>query len=372
MDGAHRLVNQLVRLDRLPQCNSLEVRVSKLSGISGGDTRMVSCHKKLPTANRGTTVNCCARGAPAAALGVARLRRRDAPGLALQTKLQGEGDDARLLAARVSCVSRPTTADRLTLIERVVPIHPQVLFALQLFFNWLVVACTAVRLHVPDVAQEPIEHSVFMLSVAFTVVVSIEGTLNPKARWRQLRSSACSLQSNIWLYRTRAGAFELDESRRDSNRPEAMLCATLTQWRDDLLEGAGVKTTNLLREYPAHVYRHYQDRGAPPGPPRGVHSSDFLSDDFHSPTQPSSYIKLRIEPMMKFYAKRIPQYTQHAFRLKIIILLFGVTASVLARYDMLTFVAVVTAASSLATSWSEFGDASRKVIELCSRMKSNS
>ena len=226
------------------------------------------------------------------------------------------------------------------------------LFALQLLFNWLVVAGTVLRFHLSDEAEGVVEHASFIISVAFTILVSLDGTLNPKARWRQLRSSSCSLQSAIWLYRTRAGIFELDESRRDSNRPEATLCTTLTQWRDDLVAGASLKTTNLLREYPASVYRHYQDRGAPPGP---------LSDDFHSPTQPTNYIKLRIEPMAAFYAQRIPKYTRQAMLLKTTILLCGVAASVLARYDMLTFVVAVTAASSVTTSWAEFGDASRKV-----------
>ena len=65
--------------------------------------------------------------------------------------------------------------------------------------------------------------------------------------------------------------------------------------------------------------------------------------------------------MMKFYTRRIPVYTQHAFMLKVIILMLAVTASVLARYELLSWVTIATAAAAVTTSWAEFGDAAHKV-----------
>ena len=76
-------------------------------------------------------------------------------------------------------------------------------------------------------------------------------------------AGAGSLHSMIWKYRTRTGPFELDESRYDSTRPEIMLCTMLNEWRDGLLAGAGLETTNLERKYPPHVYAHFQDQGTP-------------------------------------------------------------------------------------------------------------
>ena len=43
------------------------------------------------------------------------------------------------------------------------------------------------------------------------------------------------------------------------------------------------------------------------------------------------------------------------------IVVLGVVASVLARYEKLTWVTVATAAATVTTSWAEFGDASHKV-----------
>jgi len=82
---------------------------------------------------------------------------------------------------------------------------------------------------------------------------------------------------------------------------------------------------------------------------------------FHSPAQPSRYIKLRIEPMIAFYSRRLPVYTRHGLYLKMAILTLGVAASVLARYSLLTWVTTVTAAAAVTTSWAEFTNASHKV-----------
>ena len=86
----------------------------------------------------------------------------------------------------------------------------------------------------------------------------------------------------------------------------------------------------------------------------------------HSPTQPIRYIKLRIEPTIDFYTRRIPIYTRHALILKVTILLFGVTASVLARYELLSWVTTVTAAATVTTSFAEFGDARSKIARYSS------
>ncbi len=139
-----------------------------------------------------------------------------------------------------------------------------------------------------------------------------------------------------------------------------MLCVALNEWRDELLAGAGLKTSNLKREYPPHVYRHCQYLGI---------IADG-SDDYQSPIQPTRFIKLRIEPMLAFYSKRVPKYTNHGFVLKVTILLLGVTSSVLARYEMLAFVMVATAAATAVTSWAEFSEDARKVERYSSAVNS--
>ena len=118
-----------------------------------------------------------------------------------------------------------------------------------------------------------------------------------------------------------------------------------------MLAGAGLRTSNLKREYPSHVYRHCQYHGV----------IKEGSDDHQSPIQPSRFIELRIEPALSFYSKRVPKYTHHGFVMKVMILLLGVTSSVLARYALLAFVMVATSAATAVTSWAEFSEDARKV-----------
>jgi hypothetical protein len=150
---------------------------------------------------------------------------------------------------------------------------------------------------------------------------------------------------------------------RDAGRLAAGWRLASSQWRADLMAGASLKTTNIHREYPASVYRHYQwgpKGGSNPFAALGAAGASKL-DDYHTPTQPTRYIALRIKPMLKFYAQRIPAYTRNAMTLRLMILMFGVAASILARYDELTLVVAVTAAATVTTSWAEFSDSTRKV-----------
>eukprot|EP00966_Prymnesium_polylepis_P010853 249905-Prymnesium_polylepis.1 len=180
--------------------------------------------------------------------------------------------------------------------------------------------------------------------------MSIEGLINAKSRWRQLRSGAGALESILWTYRARVGNFELDENRRDSNAPEAALCRIVNEWRDELVAGASLATTSLKKVHPPEVYKHFQDSGEP----------ELGQDDHQSPVQPHRYIAMRIRPTMRFYQDRIPQYTRQGYVMKAFILSFGVTASILARDEQVSWVAVVTAAASALTSWVEFSDTARK------------
>jgi len=72
---------------------------------------------------------------------------------------------------------------------------------------------------------------------------------NSRPRWRQLRNGANSLESVIWMYRTRVGRFEVDDSNRRADRPEKELEAAINEWRDHLMAGAGLKSTNINKDF---------------------------------------------------------------------------------------------------------------------------
>ena len=262
-------------------------------------------------------------------------------------------------------------------------------YILQLLLGWLAIAlasvadadiaCAAAASNTP-IAWLPLTcgeegcglvHAVFAVSVAMTLVIAADSILHSHSRWRHLRIGAGALESVIWKYRTRTGAFEVDETggnSQDPHGPEEALLRAVRSTRQIMLASANLATSELGKKYPLTVYKHLQDRGEPKAIPRARmtadadarHTEETVKDDFQSPTQPTKYIALRIEPAMAFYQKRIPRYARRAALLKLLVAVFGIAASVLARYEETLYVVLVTAFGAAITSWSEFSDTQRK------------
>eukprot|EP00931_Biecheleriopsis_adriatica_P103569 TRINITY_DN78381_c0_g1_i1.p1 TRINITY_DN78381_c0_g1~~TRINITY_DN78381_c0_g1_i1.p1 ORF type:complete len:952 (-),score=156.32 TRINITY_DN78381_c0_g1_i1:26-2881(-) len=229
-------------------------------------------------------------------------------------------------------------------------------FIFELFLGWLVVVIAVVRQGQEDnsIESSVLKHALFVCSIMVSITISIDGWLNSKTRWRQLRSCACALDSLLWCYRARVGFFA--QSVSDSHKPERAFLDALNSWRDELVSAADLQTTALERRYEAYVYKHYQL--APAHQPVDLKPG---SDDFHSPVKPETYIELRLDPMIKFYQERIPVYTRRANLLTCVILMLGAVSSTLAYLDFSSQVVFVTSAAAAFTGWAEFSDNSRKI-----------
>lgn len=254
------------------------------------------------------------------------------------------------------------------------------LFFVQLAFGWLMVggavlgASDSSSWHdelgdgwVGDVVRRGAstgQQSVFIIGIMLTAVVSMEGLLNPRSRWRQLRNGAITLESLIWQYRTRVGRFQLDDTHREPNRPEIELQQALNDWREQLMAGASLKETNMQREWSPSVFRHQQfaPASARMRKPAAERKRSDFEDDHHSPVKPPDYIQMRLKVMMRFYQHRIPVYTRRRFLFKLAVLVLGVLSSILAQLgSILQLVTIVAALASALTSWSEFSDAGSKI-----------
>jgi len=113
-------------------------------------------------------------------------------------------------------------------------LYSKVLFALQLVLGWAIVFIGTAEKEFADnhlVDTSGWRHIVFGLTLTATLFISFDALFNAKARWRQLRSSAGSLQSLLFLYRTRIGQFELNPLNPDSRQPEVELCSGTTDCR---------------------------------------------------------------------------------------------------------------------------------------------
>lgn len=201
-------------------------------------------------------------------------------------------------------------------------------------------------------------HVVFGLAVLATFLKSLESAIDTKARWRHLRSSAGTLQSLVWSFRTRIGPFAInkDITKRIDKNAEMVFCMTLKNWSQQLLAGADLASSALGKEYKSSTYKHYQWRSRSATRfPRGQ------QDDYYSLVQPQRYVEMRINPTMKFYQGRIPSYKCRKMCIRLFLVLCSVTTAILAHYELEVYVVAVTSAAAGMVSWSEFSDIERKM-----------
>jgi hypothetical protein len=292
----------------------------------------------------------------------------------------------------------------------------KLLFALQLAVGWAIVFIGTAEKEFDDkdIAETSNwRHIVFGLTLGATLMVSVDALFNAKARWRLLRSAAGSLESLLFLYRTRVGQFELDPLNADSRQPEEELFSALKQWRSDLVAGGDLQLSSFQKEHPETIFFHEQTPKArrpraeiqhpntttgdqePPGGSsstatsaggagRGDRKESETSapsardvekalarsptlatspqlDDFYSPLTPELYFDIRIKQYLSFYQRRIPQYARDRYVFKAILVLLTTAAAGVSAYGLSVWALVIAAAVSMLTSWTEFADTGRKV-----------
>ena len=103
-------------------------------------------------------------------------------------------------------------------------------------------------------------HVIFGLTLAASLVLSLQSYLNPTHRAEQLRSSAASLESITWLYRTKVGPFERGSADVRNKAPERALLQALKVWNSELVAGTDLEQTDLKRKFPANIYKHFQNQ----------------------------------------------------------------------------------------------------------------
>jgi len=194
----------------------------------------------------------------------------------------------------------------------------------------------------------------FVISAAAAVLVSVDGLLNAKGRWRQLRSGAGSLESMIWCYRTRVGDFELTTANISSQEPETAMRNALIAWRKNLMTGGDLQLSGFSRTYSPRIFTHHQFPESGPLRPEDT-------DDYYSPVQPQKYIELRILPSIAFFQRRTPSYSRQRYCVKVVLLLCTLAATIFSYHELAHWVIGVTSGAAALTSWQEYTDVGRKI-----------
>ena len=74
---------------------------------------------------------------------------------------------------------------------------------------------------------------------------------NPIVKWQQLRVAALTIESNIWMFRTRAGAYRTTGEEFDVSS-EQLLADSLRAIKAGVLEGADIKSTSFFSRTVSH------------------------------------------------------------------------------------------------------------------------
>jgi hypothetical protein len=88
---------------------------------------------------------------------------------------------------------------------------------------------------------------------------------------------------------------------------------------------------------------------------------DVFDDDHHAPLNPDAYLKLRVEPQMRFYQSRVPAYYRVRTISEILIVLGSLSGTLMAFLGVDNWTAVVTATTTAVTAWMAFSGTSRKL-----------
>ncbi len=97
----------------------------------------------------------------------------------------------------------------------------------------------------------------FITASVLTLVTSTTAFFKPAQRWRELRSVAECLQSDVVRFRTRTGPFAVSLS--NPTKPEQTLVARVQQARLDVVQMGGLAESSFERKYPDRVFQHGQN-----------------------------------------------------------------------------------------------------------------
>jgi len=215
-----------------------------------------------------------------------------------------------------------------------------------------------------------LSHLIFFFAVMSSFVISFTTYMNPLSRWRNLRSGAIALESLIWQYRARIGTFA--QSTSNPSAPEKALCAELSRWRGEFLSSE--ESSSLQSSYPQATYRHGQYRGEPEGVKiqRGepFDKLNMLRNDHQSPVKPTVYITMRLTPMMMFYQARLPRYGRRSRFWTLMTLAFSALSSALAYFKLNLVVAMLCGVTSGIVCWIEFEDVQQKIERYSNAIRS--
>ena len=209
------------------------------------------------------------------------------------------------------------------------------------------------------------------LSLASAIVAGYTSFMNPAARWHHLRSSALTLESEIWQFRTRTGKFRQNDL--DARLVEVHFKTTIKDVEDSMLSSGDLKRTKFYSKPDSDWTGHgqFKKKGV-----AGCWENWFKKkkkkkivaitpkvtlNNHHSPVKPDDYIAFRLKPTMTFYRNRIPLYARTNSFARLLMIVGALGGGVLAVYDYAIWVGMLSSITSAVVAWTEFSGTEKKL-----------
>jgi hypothetical protein len=138
--------------------------------------------------------------------------------------------------------------------------------------------------------EEHLNYLVLVLSVAGSVITTVVSFANPGQRWQQLRGAALAVESEVWMFRTRSGAYTVNNKvgvGRFSRKPERQLMDVLEAVTQHVSKSASIMETTFFSQYDMFgkakspgFYTHGQYQGSRSC---GTFRSSCVADDHKKP-----------------------------------------------------------------------------------------
>jgi hypothetical protein len=225
----------------------------------------------------------------------------------------------------------------------------------------------------------------FGLAVFSTFFASYVAYSNPVQKWKQLKSAALQLRSEIIEFRTRTGPYDYATQTKDAHE----LRSNILSLRGTVLNRAGITSSTFFVRATPSLYKHGQYEtwaslrrrqvqrerrystaslaagSAAVDPELNTFSafadSADIVDDFYSPMIPSMYIATRLEQTIEFYQGRISPYYWGKTICAVALMLTSAGSAVLASAGLTVWISIVAVIGSSITSWTEFSGTGKKL-----------
>lgn len=263
--------------------------------------------------------------------------------------------------------------------------------------------------------------AIIVISFISSAIVAYITFMNPALRWQQLRIAALSIESNVWMFRTRSGPYRADND--SDEEAEKLLGEFLRDLKQSVLEGADLKSTSFYaRAQSSNLHQQHATSKSGFGtldqfsvdPPivteaedsgnvvaidiinvgslfnvkrrasvvvdsggdglerledviykiRMGHAEGGGEDDtdkHYQPVQPDFYIRHRVHKTLCFYKSRIPICNHTRNFAQLLMVLGSLLAGAISYFGYARYAAIISITSSAITAYLEFNGTNTKI-----------